>query len=229
MKDFKFQEFSIKQDKRVFRVGTDAVLLGALSNPYVAKKALEIGTGTGIISLMLAQRFPQMNILGIDVNPIAIEIASENFSKSKFSKQLTTCLIHFYNLSTTEKFDFIFSNPPYFEMNSSDKDKMARQQCELNFYGLIKKTSTLLSPKGYFSIIIPHESSDLIIYLAKKYHLFLVRKINILGVKNGKIKRNILEFSFKNQKAREENFTIEESPRKYSKEYLEATKLFHCF
>lgn len=229
MKDFQFQEFCIKQNKNVFRVGTDAVLLGALSYPSLPKKALEIGTGTGIISLMLAQRFPEINILAIDINPIAIEIASENFSKSKFHTQLKTALIHFQHLDETEKFDFIFCNPPYFENNSSDKDKIARQQCELTFDDLIEKTSALLSKEGSFSLIIPHESSNFVINLTQKHQLNLIRKIDIFGIRNGKIKRNILEFSFKNQELKQEKFVVEDSPRRYSKEYLDATKSFHVF
>ena len=85
MKVFRFQQFDIIQDEEVFRVGTDAVLLGALSNPNDAKTALEVGAGTGVISLMLAQRFSMLNILAIDINEKAVDLTTRNFFESPFS------------------------------------------------------------------------------------------------------------------------------------------------
>ena len=82
MKPFRFQQFEIQQNADVFRVGTDAVLLGALANVSEAKNILEVGTGTGIISLMLAQRNREANILAIDINPEAVKISQENFPRT---------------------------------------------------------------------------------------------------------------------------------------------------
>ncbi|MCX8533726.1 tRNA1(Val) (adenine(37)-N6)-methyltransferase [Chryseobacterium luquanense] len=229
MKPFKFKQFEIQQSKNVFRVGTDGVLLGALANVSSATKVLEIGTGTGLISLMLAQRNSSAQFLGIDINEEAANLTQINFVNSSFNLRLKNSHQDFKNFDTNEKFDFIVSNPPYFEESGSEKDKLARQTVELNFQQLISKSSELLSENGIFSVIIPFEIGDIFIGLAHENQLFLIRKINIKGIDNSKIKRLILEFSLTEKDLEESEFTIEKSPRKYSDQYLELTKEFHVF
>ena len=134
MKPFHFKQFSILQDKNVFRVGTDGVLLGALVSCEAALRVLEVGTGTGLISLMTAQRNAKAEILALDINEKAVELAGQNFNSSPFRDRLRAELFDFKNYISEEKFDLILSNPPYFEqMDSSQKDVLARQQVELNF------------------------------------------------------------------------------------------------
>lgn len=229
MKPFSFQKFQIQQSKTVFRVGTDAVLLGAMANVEKANKVLEVGTGTGLISLMLAQRNSTANFLGLDINPEAVALTQENFKNSPFCSRLKNSLIDFKEFITTEKFDFIVSNPPYFEESSSSKDKIARQTVELNFEQLINKSSLLLADKGILSVIIPYEVGEVFVHLASKNQLYLVRKVNIFGIENSKVKRLILEFSPYKMDFIESDFTIEKSPRNYSDQYLELTKEFHVF
>lgn len=148
MKPFHFKQFSILQDKNVFRVGTDGVLLGALVSCEAASKVLEVGTGTGLISLMTAQRNPRAEILALDINEKAVELAGQNFSNSPFRDRLGAELFDFKNYISEEKFDLILSNPPYFEqMDFSQKDVLARQQVELNFEQLIQNSSALLFGK----------------------------------------------------------------------------------
>lgn len=229
MKPFRFQQFDINQSSDVFRVGTDAVLLGALSNVINAKQILEVGTGTGIIALMLAQRNSEANILGIDINPEAVQISQNNFSNSPFSDRIKSQLQDFKNLETDEKFDLIISNPPYFEINSSEKDILARQRLELDFSDLIQKASQLLSDAGLFSVIIPIDSEKEFTRICLSDNLFLQRKIIIKGIQNAEPKRVVLEYSLKESETTIENFVIEKSPRVYSDEYLELTKDFHLF
>lgn len=229
MKPFRFQQFDINQSSDVFRVGTDAVLLGALSNVINAKQILEVGTGTGIISLMLAQRNPNVNILAIDINSEAVQISQNNFSNSPFSDRIKSQLQDFKNLETDEKFDLIISNPPYFEINNSEKDILARQRLELDFSDLIQKASQLLSDAGLFSVIIPIDSEKEFTRICLSDNLFLQRKIIIKGIQNAEPKRVVLEYSLKESETTIENFVIEKSPRVYSDEYLELTKDFHLF
>lgn len=229
MKPFRFQQFDINQSSSVFRVGTDAVLLGALSNVISAKQILEVGTGTGIISLMLAQRNPNVNILAIDINSEAVNISQNNFSNSPFSDRIKSQLQDFKNLETDEKFDLIISNPPYFEINNSEKDILARQRLELDFSDLIQKASQLLSDAGLFSVIIPIDSEKEFTRICLSDNLFLQRKIIIKGIQNAEPKRVVLEYSLKESETTIENFVIEKSPRVYSDEYLELTKDFHLF
>ena len=229
MKPFRFQQFEIHQSSDVFRVGTDAVLIGVLSNVVNAKQILEVGTGTGIISLMLAQRNANANILALDINAEAVKISQNNFSNSPFSDKIKSQLQDFKNFETDEKFDLIISNPPYFEINNSEKDVLARQRLELDFSDLIQKASQLLSDEGLFSVIIPIDSEKQFTKICSDNLLCLQRKVIIKGINTAKPKRVVLEYSFQKSEVTEENFVIERSPRVYSDEYLELTKDFHLF
>ncbi|MCS3530690.1 tRNA1(Val) (adenine(37)-N6)-methyltransferase [Chryseobacterium sp. JUb7] len=229
MKSFIFKQFEIQQSKNVFRVGTDGVLLGALACIDHAEKVLEIGTGTGLISLMLAQRNVHAEFLGIDINEEAANLTKINFENSPFKLRLKNVFQDFKNFKTEDKFDLIVSNPPYFEESGSEKDKIARQTVELNFQQLISKSAILLSEKGVFSVIIPVEADDVFVEIAEKNRLFLSKRIFIKGIENSKIKRLILEFSSMVKELEEREFIIEKSPRQYSDQYLELTKEFHVF
>lgn len=229
MKPFRFQKFDIIQHENVFRVGTDGVLLGALCQVENAQKILEVGTGTGLISLMLAQRNPNAEITALDLNEDAVKLAQENFKNALFSERLNVFHQDFKTFESQKEYDFVVCNPPFFEENNSVKDILARQQVELTFRNLIEKASKILSSEGIFSVIIPSESAQEFENLAQDFDLHLVRKINIFGIENGVLKRNVLEFSKKKSALETLDFTIEKSPRKYSDQYLELTKEFHVF
>ena len=229
MKPFRFQQFSIQQSKDVFRVGTDGVLLGAMCNVKNAKKILEIGTGTGLISLMLAQRNVSAKISAIDINENAVKLASENFRNSIFNENLKVELKDFKNFETNENFDLVVCNPPFFEENASAKDVLARQQVELNFRNLVEKSTEIITKKGILSIILPSEAASDVKSLAEEFNLYLVREINIYGIEGGNLKRNILEFSLAQKPLEISDFVIEKKPREYSDQYLNLTKNFHVF
>ena len=229
MKPFRFQKFDIIQHENVFRVGTDGVLLGALCQVENAQKILEVGTGTGLISLMLAQRNANAEITALDLNEDAVKLAQENFKNSPFSDKLQVFHQDFKTFASRKEYDFVVCNPPFFEENNSVKDILARQQVELTFRNLIEKASKILSSEGIFSVIIPSESAQEFENLAEDFDLYLVRKVNIFGIENGVLKRNVLEFSKKKSALETLDFTIEKSPRKYSDQYLELTKEFHVF
>ncbi len=229
MKPFIFKQFEIRQSADVFRVGTDGVLLGALADINGAVKVLEVGTGTGLISLMLAQRNPQAEFLGLDINHEAVALTQFNFETSPFRSRLKNIRQDFKTFTPQGKFDHIVTNPPYFEVSGSDKDKIARQTVELNFSELISKSSELLSEQGIFSVIIPAEAGNEFIKIAQDSHLILIRKINVKGIENSKVKRLVLEFSLTRKPLEESEFIIEKSPRQYSDQYLELTKEFHVF
>lgn len=229
MKSFRFKKFKVNQSEKIFRVGTDAVLLGVLSSVENHKNILEIGTGSGVVSLILSQRNPDAEILALDINEEAVNLAAENFKNSVFHQRLKVIQQDFKNFETSEKYDLVISNPPYFEENNSTKDILARQQTELSFENLIKKSTEILSESGLLSVIIPHESGDYFEQKCLVSNLFLQRKIKIYGIKNSKIKRLILEFGFQKKEIFESELVIEDSPRKFSQEYLELTKDFHWF
>ena len=229
MKPFKFKYFEIQQSEDVFRVGTDGVLLGILADVENASEVLEIGTGTGLISLMLAQRNSHASFLGIDINAAAAWLTKTNFEHSPFHSRLKNIHQDLKTFETEKKFDLIVSNPPYFEESGSDKDKIARQTIELNFQQLISASAKLLSDHGVLSVIIPAEAGRIFVETASENHLFLNRKVNIKGIENSKTRRLVLEFSFVKEVIEESDFIIEKSPRQYSDQYLELTKEFHVF
>ncbi|HFK5512119.1 methyltransferase [Elizabethkingia anophelis] len=226
MKPFVFKQFEILQDKEVFRVGTDGVVLGALCNGEGAVRALEVGCGTGLISLMLAQRFSSAVFDALDINTKAVEIAGQNFSNSPFANRLNVVEINYNDFESVEKYDLIVSNPPYFESDSS-KDLIARHQVLLSFQQLIYKSARLISDTGILSVIIPCDDAENFITIAEDNNLYLIRKIDIYGIKGGKLKRNILEFSRKLSELVLEELVLEKEKRIYSDEYRELTKDFH--
>jgi tRNA1Val (adenine37-N6)-methyltransferase len=230
MKPFRFQQFQIYQHKHVFRVGTDGLLLGALCSVSNATSVLEVGTGTGLVALMLAQRNPQVRITALDINAEASELAGQNFQNSSFADRLISVHGDFKDyVPEDERFNLIVSNPPYFDENTSDKDRIARQTLELDGKLIISKSASMLSAEGIVSLIIPAEDASDLEAHAGAHQLFPVRKVNIYGIAGGPLKRNILEFSRRQREITTEEFIIEKSPRKYSDQYLKLTEGFHVF
>ncbi|MBW8361952.1 MAG: methyltransferase [Kaistella sp.] len=229
MKAFQFKNFSLLQHEEVFKIGTDGVLLGAMSTVEEAERILEIGAGSGLITLMAAQRNGDASITAIDINPDAAQLAAENFKNSPFHQRMKSLQADFKSFESEEKFDLILCNPPYFEENPSVKHVLARQQTELDFRSLISRSALLLSPSGIFSVIIPYEAGNVFEELGRENQLHLIKKVTISGIAGSKPKRLVLEFSFSEKLLVEEHFTIEKSPRIYSDQYLELTKEFHVF
>ena len=229
MKVFRFQQFEIQQSKSVFRVGTDAVLLGVLSYVDGSKSVLEVGTGTGIISLMLAQRNSEAQFLALDIDPNAVELSSLNFKNSPFCDRMEVLEMDFNEFKSDQKFDLIVSNPPYFEVSDSEKDKKARQMILLNFEQLISKSAPLLQENGILSLVVPYDVTDKLNEIAEFNKLYLVRKVSVIGIEGGEPKRVILEYSKIIKSLKEETFVVESAPRVYSEQYIQATKNFHLF
>ena len=229
MKPFQFKQFTIQQSTTVFRVGTDGVVLGAAASVNHANKVLEVGTGTGLISLMIAQRNYNAEISAIDINQDAVEIAKDNFKRSPFADRLKVSLQDYKEFISEKKYDLVISNPPYFEENQSNKDVAARQQTELTFETLIEKSANILTNLGLLSVIIPFESGLFFEECCKNNKLYLHKKILIYGIKDSKPKRLLLEFGFQEKESVQSELVIEKSPRKFTDAYLKLTEEFHQF
>lgn len=229
LKPFQFQEFQICQSSKVFRVGTDGVLLGALANCKDTLRVLEAGSGTGVISLMLAQRNKIAQITAIDIDMNAVELSGQNFQLSPFSSRLETKVQDFKTFRSLEKYDLIVSNPPFFLENNSEKDRVARQRVHLDFFELFQGAKDNLSTEGRLSLIVPFESKREILDAAKNFGFFLERIVEIKGIEKGPVVRLIMEFRLFDTATEKELLTLEEQPRKYTKEYLELTRDFHVF
>ncbi len=196
---FQFKEFKIEQDKAAMKVGTDGVLLGAWADTNKIKTALDIGTGTGLIALMIAQRNPNAEIIAIDIDENACQQAFDNFRASPWADRLTVhhlSLSRFAELHQT-KFDLIVSNPPFF-INSLKSDNnsrsAARHNDSLPYSELLKISSSLNTEDGRFSIIVPHEFENELMSKNMNYHYNLIRGMRVQGNINKPTVRSLLEF-----------------------------------
>ena len=165
-KAFHFKQFKVEQDRCAMKIGTDAVLMGALL-PLDSKRmeALEIGSGTGVISIMLCQRNPKLHIKSLEIDAEAQEQCVHNFEKSPWKEQLQSIHADFLSFETEQKFDLIFSNPPFFSkslLSDSEKRNIARHIDAEVFEQWVLKAYELLNENGILAFVIPSESVDLI-------------------------------------------------------------------
>lgn len=230
---FQFKKFTIRHDKCAMKVGTDAVLLGAWADTLHCKKILDIGTGTGIIALMLAQR-SLAEIDAIDIDNDACIQAAENAASSPFAERLkithASCA-DFVASNEQKRYDLIVSNPPYF-INSlkcpDNKRTVARHTNTLLLSDLIKEAHTLLSPGGRIALVLPYERLDEIEELASASHLLISRQTDVIPTPGALPKRLLVELS-KTEKNIEKRdiLTIEEARHQYTPEYIALTKEFY--
>ena len=200
MDSFRFKQFEIRQDRCAMKVGTDGVLLGAWASG--GRRILDIGSGTGLISLMMAQRFPHAEVVGIDMDEAACGQAQENVAKSPFSRRVSVehCRLQDFLLSAGEFswFDSIVSNPPFFVnslKNPNSQRAMARHADTLPFRDLLSGVKRLLAEDGVFSVIVPKEVVDEMVTEACLVGFYLVRQCAVKTVERKTPKRYLLAFS----------------------------------
>jgi len=227
---FKFKQFSVRQQKSPMKIGTDSVLLGSWVKPEKSKSILDIGTGTGIIALMLAQRSKAF-IDAIDICPQSCEQATENFSKSKWSKRLNIYCQPIQDFTSNKKYDLIVSNPPYFSCPKTHHEKegsQARFTHKLSFLELAEFVVNLLSPKGKFNVIFPIHEGARFTHEAEKCKLFLTEYIWVKTTDRKKIpKRILMQFEFSKKDIPKESELIIEKDNQYSAEYKAITKEYY--
>jgi tRNA1Val (adenine37-N6)-methyltransferase len=228
---FKFRQFIVKQDKTAMKVGVDSVLLGSwITVDGSEKNVLDIGTGTGLLALMMAQKISTAKITACEIDEKAYKQASENILSSEWSERIN--VIHTDIKTYThnfEKFNLITCNPPYFEKSLKSQDfkrNFARHNDSLPFPDLIDCVHRLLSNDGRFVLIIPENKADKIIGLAGNKKLFPVRRLNVKPKETKPINRVILEFSYIFQPPKENTLTVR-TESNYSNEYQSLTKDFY--
>ncbi len=232
-KPFKFKQFTIHQDRCAMKIGTDGVLLGAWTSlEHQPNAILDIGAGTGLLSLMLAQRSLAENIEAFEIDEDAYEQCVENFEASPWADRLF-CFhagLDEFMEEIEEKYELIISNPPFYSEDVSSGNTSrdnARQNQSLPFDELLEGVSELLSLGGLFSTIIPFKEESDFIKLAASFRLFPKRILRVKGNPSAEIKRSLLEFSFKEGDILEEELTIEIKRHVYTKKYIELTKDFY--
>lgn len=231
MSIFKFKKFDIEQSGCAQKVGTDSMVLGAFVDHKNPKRILDIGTGNGVLALMMAQKFENALIFGVEIQEKCAEVARINFKNSQFKNQLNVVSSDINDFEVSEKFDLIISNPPFFE-NATPSVRMerttARHQSSLKLNQLLGFAANNLSLNGVLWLILPEETSVNLIEEATVSGLKLSRRIKIFG-KPTKHKRDILVFVKTNSyvRAARETFTIRSSSGVYTDEYKSKTIEFH--
>ncbi len=231
---FQFKQFSLEQDRTAMKIGTDGVLLGAwtplTSNPL---SILDVGTGTGIIALMLAQRSSAEQIDALEIDEDAYEQASDNFENSPWNDRLF-CFhagLDEFVEEPEDEYDLIVSNPPFYSedyKSSNNQRDLARFQDAMPFQDLIEAADLLLSENGIFSVIIPFKEESAFLALAAAYELYPIKNTRVKGTPTTETKRSLLAFS----RNKISNFPIDEliietARHIYTPEYIELTKDFY--
>ncbi len=232
-KPFRFKQFTIEQDKTAMKVGTDGVLLGAWTsvdnNPFAI---LDIGAGTGLIALQLAQRCNAEVIDAIEIEDNAYEQAVENFENSPWSDRLFCYhagLDEFVD-EIEDTYDLIVSNPPFYTENyktDNTQRDTARFTDALPFDELVYGVSKLLEPTGTFCTIIPHKEHKHFINLAETNGLFPSKICHVKGNPEAGFKRSLLSFSFNKTESIVEELVIETKRHQYTDAYISLTKDFY--
>jgi tRNA1Val (adenine37-N6)-methyltransferase len=234
MSVFQFKQFSVNQDQTAMKIGTDGVLLGAWTpienNP---KSVLDIGTGTGIIALMLAQRSEAEQIDALEIDESAYEQAVENFENSPWGDRLFCFhagLDEFVD-DPEDEYDLIVSNPPFFSedyRSENEQRDLARFQEAMPFEELVEAADLLLSENGIFSVIIPFNEEDRFIELCAEFELFPIKVTRVKGASNTKIIRSLLAFKrYELAVLTADELVIEISRHEYTPEYISLTKDFY--
>ncbi|MEY2738288.1 MAG: Protein of unknown function YfiC [Bacteroidota bacterium] len=230
---FSFKQFNVQQDRCAMKIGTDGVLLGAwtplINNPY---NLLDIGAGTGILSLMLAQRSNLEQIDAIEIDEGAYEQCVENFEASPWSDRLFCFhagLDEFVD-DPEDEYDLIISNPPFytdtFKSENTQRD-IARFEDALPFEELIEAADLLLSDNGIFSVIIPYKEETKFVSMCKELELFPLKITRVKGTPTAEIKRSLLAFTRIEQTPIIDELTIEISRHQYTPEYIALTEDFY--
>jgi tRNA1Val (adenine37-N6)-methyltransferase len=230
MSVFRFREFSIQQTNAAMKVGTDAMLLGALCRFESPASILDIGTGTGVLSLMVAQRFRPEKVTAIEIEPSAVMDAAVNFSRAGFSTSFELIEQDIRQWKTDASFDGIISNPPFFEQSSksnSHERNLARHTDELPFSDLMRISAKLLAPKGLLWIIVPTAALGTLTDAGETSGLYLQETVHLHGKPDTPV-RTIVCFAKEPGEVTESVFIIRNVDGSYTEAYIALTRAFHA-
>lgn len=219
---FQFQQFRVEQNRCAMKISTDSILLGTLIQEDAPSQILDIGTGTGVIALILAQRYPQAQIQAVELDEDAADQASENFSNSPFSTKLKLIKGRFQEFPEEDQFDLLVSNPPYFpnHLKASDpRRNLALHTDELSFWDLLEKASKLLTEDGSLWVILPPAQMKEFEDLAVKKSLSSGRVISVKDSADSRIIREVAQFRRKSVFQTREELILKERDGGFSSSY----------
>ncbi|MCM5662123.1 tRNA1(Val) (adenine(37)-N6)-methyltransferase [Galbibacter mesophilus] len=232
-KPFQFKQFTIQQDRCAMKIGTDGVLLGAwtsvASNPF---SILDIGAGTGLVALMLAQKSTAELIDAIEIDDDAYEQCVENFEASPWGDRLFCYHAGFDEFvdEMDDTYDLIVSNPPFYSENvfsGNEQRDLARSNFSLPFSELISGVAKFLNQNGTFTTIIPFKEEKEFLQLAERENLFPSRITHVKGNPTSEVKRSLIELTFQQKEILTSTLIIEKERHEYTEEYIALTKDFY--
>ncbi|HVN56933.1 MAG TPA: methyltransferase [Bacteroidales bacterium] len=229
---FNFKQFTVRQKNAAFKVGTDGVLLGACADLGNAASILDIGTGTGLIALMCAQR-SDAEIIAIEPDHASFLQAKENFESSPWRERLSAVNSDLEKFAgdTRKKFDVIISNPPYFRnslINPEPGKARLRHAFSLSSDDLLENSVLILAPEGSLQVILPYEEGTIFMTEASGKGLFCNSMIKVKATPQGKVIRLIMKFETVKRKPHESFLAIETGTRhSYTREYMELTREYY--
>ncbi len=229
---FRFKQFNIRQDNTAMKIGTDGTLLGAWFSVKNVNKILDIGTGTGVIALMAAQRNTKAKITALEINKDAIIDATFNINESPWSDRVELINKGLQEFTTKEKYDVIVSNPPFFEnslRSDSNNRNNARHTDSLHYSDILTFAEERLSDNGRVALILPVENAEQCIRIAKDYNLYLKRKTYVKPVPHKPAHRIAFELTNQVISKPEENVLIVETGKRhdYTEDYIAMCKDFY--
>ncbi|MBR5117876.1 MAG: methyltransferase [Muribaculaceae bacterium] len=229
-KIFRFKKFNLLNDKTAMKVGTDGVLLGAWCEVAGAKRVLDVGTGCGLIALMVAQRNHNAAITAIDIDQNAIDEAIINIANSPWSNRVDALCADFNNFAAQEPFDLIVSNPPFFTENVMAPDKsrnLARHSVTLTIEQLISNSKLMLADDGTLSFISPVEQELYVRTCVVKAAMSIKRLARVVPVEGAAPKRLMWELVKCPKEPKEEQLIIRHADASYFKQYIDLTRDFY--
>ncbi len=230
---FRFKQFSLNQDRCAMKIGTDGILLGAWANVETAKTALDIGAGTGLIAIMLAQRSADLQIDAVEIDAEAALQAAENMAASPWAERLQvfTQSIQDFARENSQQYDLIVSNPPFFSggtLSYSQDQNSVRHTIKLPHNEMLAAVRSLLRPDGKFAVVLPYMEGLRLIELAKNMQLNCTAQCEIRTKPNKPVERLLLQFEKTSKPLVKTELAVQgEGHNEWTEEFRELTGMFY--
>lgn len=234
---FQFKQFRINQERAALKVSTDSCLFGAWvanelrANKYEVKNALDIGAGTGLLMLMIAQQCDAL-ISGIEIDKASYEQANENIKASNWNSRLNLFLADVKQFQFHTKYDLIISNPPFYENDlKGDKENrnMAMHDSGLKLYELLEIAEKNLSHKGKFAVLLPYFRADGFVAKAKEHKLYLLKRVNVNQTDAHSFFRSMLLFQNQNTVEEIQSLAVKNASNEYSDDFIQLLKDYYLY
>ncbi len=229
---FLFKQFQVVQEKCAMKINTDGVLLGSWVNCNQAKSILDIGTGSGVIALMLSQRSEANSIVGVEIDEPSYLEAKENMENSPWKSRLNAVhsSIQDFAIKTSENFDLIVSNPPFFSggtLSATQNRSLVKHTIKLPHNDLLRISYQLLSANGNFAVVLPYLEGLRFIEIAEQYRLYCTHLCEVSSFPETPVERLLINFSKKPKKIETQKISIRDETKAFSLDYISLTKEFY--